>query len=159
MAAADVPPGLDVEHVGEVRTDRDLQVEPHRFLAVVGDVQVLMQALIHNPGQPERQRLPRDRAVLGEKASVGQEDTRGVETDRAAVDQIPRRPVGIDRPGAHQPRVEKIETLVAGPMDLSIRFGDQDRHGLMDSDLRRADLDLESHERETPRLWCAPGAL
>ncbi len=159
VAAADVALGLDVEHVGEIGTDRDLQVEPHRFLAVVGDVQVLVQALIHHAGQSERQRLPRDRAVLGEKPLVGQEDAGGVETDRAAVDQFPGRSVRVDRPGADQPGVEKIQPFVAGPVDLPVRFGDQDRHGLMDGDLRRADLDLERHERETPRLWCAPAVL
>ena len=90
-AAADDAAGLHVEDVGEVGADGDLQVEAHRPLAVVGQVEVLVQPAIDRAADDEGEGMCRDRAVLGEEAAVGQEDARGVVADRAAVQQVPRR--------------------------------------------------------------------
>ena len=42
---------LDLEDVGEIGADRDLQVETHRLLAVVGDVNVLVQSATRYGGR------------------------------------------------------------------------------------------------------------
>ena len=69
----------------------------------------------------------RDRAVLGQEGAVGQEDARGVVGDGAAVQQVPGLAVGVDRPAADHARVEEVQALVARPVDLAVRFGDQHR--------------------------------
>src|ERR1700722_4792387 len=37
---------LDLEDVGEIRADRDLQVEAHWVLAVIGDVKIVVQSAL-----------------------------------------------------------------------------------------------------------------
>ena len=86
-----------------------------------------------------------DRAILGQEGAVGLEDAGGVIGNGAAVQQVPRLAVGVHAPAADHPRVEEIQAVVAGPVDLAVRFRDQHRLSLVDGDLRRTDLDLERH--------------
>src|SRR5690242_6345211 len=51
MAAPYNPPRLHVEHVGEIAARGDLQIEPHRIAAMVGDVEVLVQAAIYGAAE------------------------------------------------------------------------------------------------------------
>ena len=57
----------------------------------------------------QAQRARRDRPVLGHEGAVGQEDARRVRSNGAAVEQIPRLAVGIDRPGADHPGIAEIQ--------------------------------------------------
>src|SRR5580704_14307881 len=53
------------KYVGEVRTDRDLEIKAHWFLTVVRDVDVLVQAPMDVATDHEAQRARCDRAILG----------------------------------------------------------------------------------------------
>src|ERR1700745_4145165 len=87
----------------------------------------------------------RDRTVFGENGFIGEEDARGMIIDGTAVQQLPRCAVGIDRPVADNPRVEKVKALLARPVDLPVRLADEHRLTLMDGDLRWANVNLEYH--------------
>src|SRR5262249_42774623 len=51
-------------------------------------------------------------------------------------------------------RIEKVETLIARPVDLPVRFSDEHRLALVDGNLRGANLNLERH-RALLRLYSA----
>src|SRR5262249_18323339 len=70
---------------------------------------------------------------------------RGMIVDGTAVQQLPRLAVGIDRPVADNPGVEKVKALLARPVDLPVRLADEHRLTLMDGDLRWANVNLECH--------------
>src|SRR5262249_11810917 len=73
------------------------------------------------------------------------EDSCGMVGDGAAIQQIPRRAVGIDCPGTDHTGVTEIQPTVAGPVHLPVRLRHQHRLSLMDGDLRGANLNLERH--------------
>ena len=77
---------------------------------------------------------------------VGEEDTCRVIVDGAAVQQLPRFAVGVDRPTADNPRVEEVEALVARPIDLPVRLADEHGLALVDGNLRWTNLNLERHD-------------
>src|SRR5499433_2113434 len=70
---------------------------------------------------------------------------RGGIVDGTAVQQLPVFAVGIDRPVADNPRVEKVKALLARPVDLPVRLADEHRLTLMDGDLGWANVNLECH--------------
>ena len=81
---------LDVEDVGEIRQDRDLDRQPDGPRGVVDEVVVLVDAIGDGPVQAQAQRLPRDRpegideGVVGELVARREElDRRRAEEDRA----------------------------------------------------------------------------
>jgi hypothetical protein len=47
---------------------------------------------------------------------------------------------------ADDPRVAKVQTLLARPIDLPIWLADQHRLSLVDGNLWRADVNLERHD-------------
>ena len=136
---------LDLENVGKICTDRDLQVEANRIPAVVGDLDILVQPAIYVATDHQTQRARRDRPILAHEGAVGLEDARRMVGDGAAVQQIPRRAVGIDCPGTDHPGVTEIQPTFAGPVHLPVRLGHQHRLSLMDGDLGRTNLNLERH--------------
>ena len=136
---------LHLEDIGEIGAHRDLEVETHGHLAIVHDLDVLMQPAVDMAGDHEAERARGDRAVLGEEGAVGLEDERRVRRDGAAVQEIPWLAIGVDRPGADHPCVAEIEPTFARPIDLPVGFGDEDGLSLMDGDLCGADLNLERH--------------
>ena len=136
---------LDLEDVGEIGADRDLQVEAHWVLAVIGDVDIVVQSALDMAADHQAQRARCDRTVLAHEGAIGLEDARRMRGDGAAIQQVPRLAIGIDRPGADHPGVTKIQPAVAGPVHLPVGLGQQHRLPLMDGDLRRADLNLERH--------------
>jgi hypothetical protein len=137
---------LHLKDVCEVAAERDLELEPHRPHAVVSDVKVFVHAAADRPADGEAQRALRDRAVFGQQGPIGEEDAGCVVADGAAVQQLPGFAVGIDGPTANNARVEEVESLFAGPVDLPVLLGDQHRLALVDGDLRWAYLDLKRHE-------------
>ena len=144
---------LHLEDVGEVAAQRDLELESHRLHAVVGDVEIFVQAAADRPADGEAERARRDRAVFGEQRAIGEKDAGGIVADGAAIQQFPGFAVGIDGPAADDAGIEEIETLFARPVDLPVLLADQHRLTLVDGDLRWADLDLERHE--VLPLWSA----
>ena len=85
---------LHIEHIGEVGPERDLQVEPHRLLAMVGDIDVLVQPpSIARPSMRPACVPGRRRPRSG--SSVGQEDPRGVIGDRSTAQQFPWFAIGV----------------------------------------------------------------
>ena len=136
---------LDLEDVGEIGADRDLQIEAHRVrLLLVMSISSCSPPSIWRPIN-EAQCACRDRPVLAHEGAVGQEDARRVIGDGAAVQQVPLFAIRIDRPGADHPGVAEIKPACAGPDHLPVGVGHQHRLTLMDGDLRRADLNLERH--------------
>src|SRR6516162_11013299 len=123
-APAHNPARLHLEDVGEVAAERDLELEPHRLHAVVGDVKVFVHAPADGSAYGKAQCARRDRAVFGEQGPIGQEYAGCVVADGAAVQQLPGFAVGIDRPTADNPRVEEVETPFARPFDLPVLLAD-----------------------------------
>jgi hypothetical protein len=136
---------LDLEDVGEVATQRDLELKAHPLHAVVGKVQILVHAAVNHSADNETERAARNNAVRGRNAAIGEVGARGVVGDRATVQENPGLAICVNGPTADDPRIIEIETLLARPVDLTVRLADQ--HGLtvVDRDLVRADLNLEWH--------------
>src|SRR5665213_3305451 len=74
-----------LENVGEIGAHRDFQVETNRLLAVVDDVEVLVQSAIDMTPDHQAQRTRSDRSVLGYEGAVCLENTGRVSSNGAAV--------------------------------------------------------------------------
>src|SRR5215472_8910451 len=136
---------LYLKDICKITAERDLELEPYRLQAVVGDVEIFVHAASDRSADREAQRARRNRAVFGEQRPIGEKDARRVVADGAAVQQFPGFAVGGDGPTADHPRIEEVETLFARPVDLPVLFTDQHRLALVDGDLRWADLNLDRH--------------
>ena len=146
LATAHDAARLHLEDVGKVASEGDLELKPHRLHAVVGDVEIFVQAAADRSADREAEGARGNRAVFGEDGLVGEEDACRVIVDRAAVQQLPRFAVGVNRPTADNPRVEEVQTLVARPIDLPVRLADEHRLTLVDGNLRWTNLNLERHD-------------
>src|ERR1700730_10757425 len=137
--------GLNVEDIGEVATKGYLELKADRLHAVVGDVEIFVQTTADRSADGEAKGARKDRAVFGWDGPVGQKDTCGVVVDGASVEQLPRLPIGVNRPIADDAGIKKVEALLARPGNLSIRL--RDKHGLplVDGNLGWANVNLERH--------------
>ena len=147
---------LHLEDVGEVASEGDLELKTHRLHAVVGDVEIFVHAAADRSADGEAEGARENRAVFGEDGLIGEEDACRVIVDRAAVQQLPRFAVGVNRPTADDPRVEEVQTLLARPSDLPVRLADEHRLTLVDGNLRWTNVNLERHD---VRLTVAFGAI
>ena len=95
----------------------------------------------------QTQRARRDRPILAHEGMVRLIDARRMGGDGAAVQQVPRFAVCINRPSADDPGVTEIHSVFAWPFHLPVGIGDQYRLSLMDRDLRRPDLNFGCHLR------------
>src|SRR6266446_8124560 len=145
LAAAYDVARLDLEYVGKIGSRRDFELKPHRLHAVVGDVEIFVQAASDGSADRQPDRARRDYPVFGENGLVGEENACGMIVEGTAIQQLPRFAVCVDRPVADNPRVEKIEALLARPADLPVRLADEHRLTLVDRDLGRTNVNLECH--------------
>ena len=145
LAAAHDTSRLHLEDVGEIAAEGDLELKTHRLHAVVGDVEIFVHAAADRSADGEAERARENWTVFREKGLVGKEDACRVVADGTAVQQLPRLAVGVNRPTADDPRIKKVKTLFARPIDLPVRLADEDRLALMDGDLRWTNLNLERH--------------
>jgi hypothetical protein len=138
---------FDFEDVGKVAAQRDLELKAYAPHAVVGKVQILVQPAVDHSTDNEAERAIRNNAVGGRNAAIGEIGPRGIVGDRAAVQENPRLAIGVNSPTADHPRIIEIETLLARPIDLTVRIADQQRLTVVDRCLVRTDLNLEWHLR------------
>ena len=108
LAAAYDVSRLDLEDVGKVASKGYLKLKTHRFHAVVGDVEIFVQATAERSTDSKADGARRDWAIFGEDGLVGEVDARCVVANGTAVQQLPRHAVSIDRPVADDPRVEEV---------------------------------------------------
>src|ERR1700721_4612959 len=80
-----MPIALDLEDVGEIGADRDLQVEAHRTLTVIGDVKILVQSALDMAADHQAQRARCDRTVLALGGAICLEDARRMRGRRGAL--------------------------------------------------------------------------
>ena len=85
LAAAYDVARLDLEDVGKIGSRRDFELKPHRLHAVVGDVEIFVQAAGDGSTdrQPDSARC--DYPVFGENGLVGEEDAGGMIIDGTAI--------------------------------------------------------------------------
>src|SRR5262245_2395960 len=145
LAAAYDLARLHLEDVGKVASQRDFELKAHWLQGVVGDIEIFVHAADDRSADREADGAWRDRTVFGENGFIGEEDACCVIVDRTAVQQLPRFAVGVNRPVAHYPRVEKVKALLARPVDLPVMLADEHRLALVDGNLGGADLNLECH--------------
>jgi hypothetical protein len=133
----DMPAAHDVvrlyfEYVGEIATQRDLKLKARPPHAVVGNVEVLVHSLADQPAQNETKCAGRNHAIRRRNGSIRKINSRGVGRYRSAIEKLPGFAIRVDSPTANDSRVKEIEPLLAGPVNLSIRFTDQDCLAVMD---------------------------
>lgn len=75
---------LHLEDICEVTAERDLELEPHWFHTIVGDVKIFVHAAANRSADRKAQRPRRDRAVFGEQRPIGEEYAGCVVVDRAS---------------------------------------------------------------------------
>ena len=76
---------LHLKDIGEIGTDRDLQIEAYWALTIIGDVDVLVQPAIDMAADHQAQSARRNRPVLTHEGAISLEDTRRVIGDGTAV--------------------------------------------------------------------------
>ncbi len=158
LATAHDAARLHLEDVGEVASEGDLELKPHRPHAVVGDVKIFVQAAAYRSADRETEGARENRAIFRGDGLVGEEDTCRVIANRASVEQLPRFAVGVNRPATHNPRVKEVQTLVARPVDPPVRLADEHRLALVDGNLRWTNLNLERHGVRLMVVWSSPGS-
>ena len=107
----------------------------HGIHAVVGDADILMDAVDDGPTKRQAQGARRDGTVFGENDFIGEEDARGMVVDGAA-----RFAIGVNRPVADNPGIEKTQALLARSVDPSVRLANEHRLTLVDGDLWQATM-------------------
>jgi hypothetical protein len=133
----DVPAAHDVvrlyfENVCEIATQRDLKLKINLSYAVVGDVEILVHPLADQPAQNETKCAGRNHAIRRRNGSIRKINSRSVGRYRPAIEKLTGFAIRVDSPTANDSRVKEIEALLAGPMNLSIRFTNQDCLAVMD---------------------------
>jgi hypothetical protein len=136
---------LYFKYIGEVATQRYLKLKIHARHTVVGQVEVLVQSPADQPADNETKCAGRNDAVRGRYRSIRKINSRGVGRYRASIEEIPRLAVRVNGPTVDDSRVEEIESLLAGRVDLSIGFTYQYRLAVVDRNLVRTNLNLEGH--------------
>ena len=134
---------LDLEDVGEVATQRDLELKAYPLHAVVGKVQIFMHTAVDHTTDDKAKCAVGNYAVGCRYIAIGQIKLLGIVGDRATVQENPRLAIRVDGPTADHPRIIEIETPLARPVDLTVRLADQQRLTVVDRDLLRTDLNLE----------------
>ncbi len=137
--------GLHFEQVGEVAANGDLQIEPHHLIAVVHQLEVLVQALAQGAADHQAEAACGNGAGLRDEGPVDEEDLRRVVGDVAAVQQVPLFSVGVELPAGNHAGVRGVQPFVRRPSDLAVLLGDEDAVALIDRQARRADRDLDGH--------------
>jgi hypothetical protein len=135
-----------LEDIGKVASQRDFELKAHRIDVVVGDVEIFVQAADDRSTDGEAEGARRDGTVFGENSFIGEEYACCVIVDGTAVQQLPQLAVGVNRPVADNPRVEKVQALLARPVDLPVMLADEHRLALVDGNLWWANLNLECHD-------------
>ena len=145
LATAHELAGLDVEDVGEVGLDLDLDRQPDRPPAVVDDVVVLVDAAGHGPVEPELEALAGDDAVTIEELGVGVLEPRRVELDGRGVEQ--ERPLAVEEQlvAGHEPGVAGEEPLLGLAFDATVGLAHDEPVVPVHRDRRWPDLDREGH--------------
>src|SRR5690349_14583997 len=88
-APAHNPARFHLKYVCKVATERDLELEPHRLQAIVGEVEIFVHTASDRPAYREAQGARRDRAVFGEQRAVGEKHAGRIVAYRAAVQKFP----------------------------------------------------------------------
>ena len=145
IAAAHELVALHLEKIGEIAADFDLEVKADATVAVVGDVDVLMHADVDAPPEQQTQRLGLDLALRGRHIGIGAIDARARRREVRSIQQVPWRAVDEDAPDADEPRVEEEKPFLSIGCDLPVGLAHHHRIAFMHGELRRADLDFETH--------------
>ena len=145
-SAAHAMTGFHLEDVGKVAAQRNLEVKADGLVAIVDQLEILVHAAANLATYREPQRVCRDRAALGGDFAVGQKNARRKRVGGAAVEQIPRFAVGIDRPTADDTCIEAIQAFLARPVDLAVELADENDVPLVNRELWGPHLDFERHQ-------------
>jgi hypothetical protein len=146
LAAADELPALDVEDVGEVGFDRDLDRQPHDAPGVVDDVVVLVDATRDRPVDPDPEAVTGDDPVPVEQLGVREFEAGRIELDRRRVEE--QRPLAVEGQliARHEARVAGEEAFLRLALDAAVRLAHDEPVVAVHGDRRWADLDREGHE-------------
>src|SRR5439155_20619095 len=136
---------LDVEDVGEVRLDRNLDRQAHCAPAVVDDVEILMDAAAEAPVEADRDRMRLDGAGLVDGDTVGELESRGEELDGRGVQENRRSPIDPQPVTGDKSCVPGEEALVAVRLDPAIWLADDHAVIAVDRDGGRPNLDGKGH--------------
>ena len=155
-AAADQPIGVDVEQVGEVGIDLDLDRQVDLAPGEVRDVVVLVDAAGDGPVKLDGQRAALQRAVGVEQGVVGEREAGRVELDRRRVEQD--RPATVDEqvPAADEAGVAREEAFLRAGIDAGVRLAHEDAVIAVDRHGRRSDLDRQGHGSEVTSATVEP---
>src|SRR4029453_201776 len=74
LAAAHDVTGFHLENVGEVTSEGDLELEPYRSHAIVGDVEIFVQATTDRSADSEAEGARGNRTAFGEDRLISEED-------------------------------------------------------------------------------------
>jgi len=119
-AAAHDAAGLDFEEIREIAADHDLQVEPHSPWAVVGDVDVFVEAGIERAGQRHTQDAGRNCCVLGRHLVVREHRSGRIVIDGPDIQQSKQYASRGEVIYACDASIEEEQTLVCTVVDLAV---------------------------------------
>ena len=142
VASTDQPPPPDVEDVGKIRLDGDLEDQPHRVGRVVDEVVVLMNTLENRAVQSHTDgALFEDHVVLGaisgarqRQLRAGELPSRGEVVDWAGVEQQRHAPVDRQRVAGHEARIARKEPNACRRHHSAVGLADQELMVVVDRD-------------------------
>ena len=143
--APDELTGLDVEDVGKIRRDLDLDGEPDRAPSVVDDVVILVNPAGHGPVQADRQAVALDRSLVVNEARVRELEPRGEELDRGRVEQDRLLLVDPHAIARDEPGVPGEESFLRPGPDRAIRRAHDEAVVAIDRHAGGADRDGQAH--------------
>jgi len=141
-AAADEPSAFDVEEVGEVAFDADLEVDLHVLRAVVDELVVLVDAVAHRAVEAEVHAGGGNPTVGSQEAGVRELESGGERFDGRTVQQDGRHPTELEPVAGHQAGVRGEIALGLGTRHSAIEVTDHNLVVGVDDDHRRANLYL-----------------
>ena len=117
---------LDVEDVGEVALEADLEAEPDRFPAVVDDVVVLVHAVPDFSVDAQVKGLGPDGASGRDQVRVGELEASRIGLHRRAVEQQRLDPAQLDAVAGDEPGVPGEVALLLGARHLEVGLAHDD---------------------------------
>ncbi len=146
LTAADEGIAPDVEDVGEVGVDLDLDRQPDRAAAVVDDVEVFVDAARDGPVEADRERVALDLPDVIEKLIVGEFEARREELDRGGVEEDRAAAVDPQLVAGDESGIAGEEAVVHAAENPAVRLADDEAIVPIDRDRGRTDLHRKRHD-------------
>src|SRR5262245_4059399 len=136
---------FDFEDVGEIGTNRDLEIEAQALTTVAPNIQVLVKPLSDHAFQDESYGPRCNFPMHGDDPGIDQVGSGRIISDRAGIQDGPGLAIDIKLIVTYVSSIMRIEALVSSIRDRPIEFGNQECVSMINGDDGWANGDFQSH--------------